>query len=74
MPGKKPFEILERLRSVFPSFSITAHCIVVLDLSFLFRMGRLENASVEAQNMLAGLESQLGANHEATISALYLAG
>ncbi|CDJ62433.1 hypothetical protein, conserved [Eimeria necatrix] len=37
------------------------------------RMGRLENASVEAQNMLAGLESQLGANHEATISALYLA-
>ncbi|KAL8275846.1 hypothetical protein Esti_000409 [Eimeria stiedai] len=37
------------------------------------RMGRLENASVEAQSMLAGLESQLGANHEGTMSALYLA-
>ncbi|CDI86473.1 Apicomplexan-conserved protein Pf 23619083 and Py 23490592 low complexity 1667 aa, related [Eimeria praecox] len=37
------------------------------------RMGRLENATVEAQSMLAGLESQLGTNHEATMSALYLA-
>lgn len=37
-------------------------------------MGRLENASVEAQTMLAGLEAQLGTNHEATMSALYLAG
>lgn len=37
------------------------------------RMGCLENASVEAQSMLAGLESQLGTNHEATMSALYLA-
>ncbi|KAL8453089.1 hypothetical protein Emed_000959 [Eimeria media] len=37
------------------------------------RMGRLENASVEAQSMLAGLESQLGTNHEGTMSALYLA-
>ncbi|CDJ47230.1 hypothetical protein, conserved [Eimeria brunetti] len=37
------------------------------------RMGRLENASAEAQAMLAGLESQLGTNHEATMSALYLA-
>ncbi|OEH77676.1 hypothetical protein cyc_08027 [Cyclospora cayetanensis] len=37
------------------------------------RLGRLENASTEAEIMLAGLESQLGTNHEATMSALYLA-
>ncbi|KAL8428234.1 hypothetical protein Efla_005336 [Eimeria flavescens] len=37
------------------------------------RMGLLENASVEAQSMLTGLESQLGTNHEGTMSALYLA-
>lgn len=52
------------------------HC-THLRVSFCYvflRMGRLENASVEAQSMLAGLESQLGTNHEATMSALYLAG
>lgn len=37
-------------------------------------MGHLENASAEAQTTLSGLESQLGTNHEATMSALYLAG
>ena len=41
---------------------------------FCCSMGRLENASNEAQIMLTGLESQLGTNHEATMSALYLAG